>query len=154
MDDWIRPRSDSNKLHDNNNAVYLYRESRWSPCANGSQALASGCLRKTNLTNGDTPDLSSGAHRLGAEGADAWGLFQFGLVVDGWAILGEESKFVPVSPRRFASFTVTDACVQWQLNIDTAYTEADAMGVVTPEGMYLQLLFQDVCDGLECSMCI
>jgi len=102
---------------------YYFRESRWSRCPNGTKVTAA-CALPFEAAAADSwlPDLSSGPTRLDEQGAVAWRLFHFAPVLpippptdggaavadgDGWTLLGELDKVVPVSPHRFSAIAVT-----------------------------------------------
>ena len=94
------------------------------------------------------PDISSGPHRLDSKGAVAWKLFTLSPVLsNGWALLGETSKFVPVSPQRFLSVRPHGACLQY-----TAFAskgEVVRVAAVSPSGRCLIHEAVGKCDNEE-----
>ena len=118
-------------------ASFWMRESRWSACVNGSSAQGAGCVVKVSATN--LPDVSSGPRRLDAQGAVAWKLFTFSPILsNGWAFLGETSKFVSVSPVRFHAVVAKGDCVSFEA--DVADAEVIVIGAITPAGMFRSMV--------------
>ena len=113
---------------------FVMRESRWKECGNHSDAYADGCAYK--VARERLPDISSGPHRLDSKGAVSWKLFTLSPILsNGWALLGETSKFVPVSPHRFSSVSPRGTCLQF-----TAFAskgEVVRVAAVSPTGRYL-----------------
>lgn len=130
---------------------FVVRESRWGSCSNGSQAFAVGCALKVDAKS--LPDISTGAHRLDPHGAVAWKLFTFSPVLaNGWALLGELDKFVPVSPARFLAVSTRGACVRFTAFV--AAGEVVNVGAISPDGhSRTQMLEAAVAGPLEGSFC-
>ena len=112
---------------------FILRESRWTGCSNGSDPYATGCALRVGA--GSLPDISTGTHRLDSRGAVAWKLFTFSPVLaNGWALLGEPDKFVPVSPMRFRTVRTDGACLRFTVFVATG--EIVRVGAVSPSGRY------------------
>jgi hypothetical protein len=132
--------------------LHVYRESRWARCRNGTAALKGECLRAASAS--ELPDISSGAHRADAAGADAWRLFSFSPLLplpsvchsagaDGWVLLGELDKITNASPQRFARVGVRESgrasCVFWRMH--GAAQEHVTVSAVSPSGTFLEAVF-------------
>jgi hypothetical protein len=114
---------------------FVVRESRWSACRNGTDPFISKCAAKATLKS--LPDISTGPHRLDATGAVAWKLHTLSPVLsNGWALLGETDKIVPVSPVRFSSISVLGNCLAVAVSVSNA--EVVAVGAISPTGHYIE----------------
>ena len=133
---------------------FVVRESRWTSCSNHSLAYAAGCVLKADLGSlGPLPDISTGAHRLDSNGAVAWKLFTLSpMLANGWVLLGELDKFVPVSPMRFSAVSTHGACLSFTAFV--AEGEAIHVDAISPSGRYrtqtLQAQMAGPLDGWFC----
>ena len=133
--------------------LHVFRESRWARCGNGTAALKQGgCLSTADAHA--LPDISSGAHRADASGADAWRLFTFSPLLplpsscqtkfsNGWVLLGELDKITNASPERFAHIGVRESgsasCVHWRMH--GAAQERVTVSAVSPSGTWREDTF-------------
>ena len=112
---------------------YIMRESRWSQCKNGSTYAASKCA--VMVSPSSLPDITTGPHRVDSSGAVSWKLFTLAPVLsNGWTLLGETTKFVPVSPVRFLSVDARGPCVVFTVSM--AGREVITVGAVGPSNIY------------------
>ena len=113
--------------------MYAMRESRWTPCENGSTYSTSKCA--VMVSPSSLPDITTGAHRVDGLGAVAWKLFTFSPVLsNGWTLLGETTKIVPISPVRFLSVDTKGPCVAFTVSM--AEREVITVGAVSPSNIY------------------
>lgn len=151
-------------------ALLWYREWRWSPCRSGVAVTAQpSCLRQLTVpVNATEPlfDLSSGPSRVDAEGAIAYQLYHvFPVLAGDWILLGELSKIVPVSSRRFTAVRVggsgrssgvgAENCLD--VKLQATPSETVTLAAIDPSGVYRESPFLgSACNvGSEawCSIC-
>lgn len=83
---------------------------RWSSeCANGANAVSSGCVLPTSVwNNGNMPTIVNDRPIAVANDTLAFDIHQFAPIVPGsggWVLLGDLDRYVPVSSKRFSNIS-------------------------------------------------
>lgn len=130
--------------------VFLQRTGLDNRCLNGTSAISSGCIIKPQCDGGNAaagvvgsaaaclPVVSSGR---GFEDPATYQLaWQFTMMVpvagNGWVVLGELDKYVPVSPTRFLSITSSSvAGSDLVVVVAGSHGEVVVVSMVTPGGI-------------------
>jgi hypothetical protein len=127
--------------------IAAFRELRWQPCRNGTQAFdpSIGCLLRASEDN--LPNIRSGESPPTTHSQIVpWRMFTFypllpvassGDDAKGWIFLGEVDKIVATSPVRFESIKVGTSCLTVRFSA-LLEGETISVGAVTPDGVYVE----------------